>query len=75
MDRIITFGKYRGKTIEQLAAIDWDYLCWIARESIVRDGVNYSKLASQYIDAHEDDIDVCPVCHETSCDGWHWKRR
>ena len=72
----ISFGKHNGKTFEQIAQLDWNYLEWMAHERISRGGVNFSKLAEKYIDTHaEPEIDVCPVCHETSCDGWHWNRR
>lgn len=74
---VVTFGKHNGRTFEQIAVFDWDYLCWMANERISRNGINFSKLARAYIDAHEDEheIDVCPVCGETSCDGWHWNGR
>lgn len=67
----ITFGKYKGQTLEQIAAIDPSYLQWMSTTRIIRDGVNFSKLAEKYLDEHEDDflMEVCPICRNTSCDG------
>jgi hypothetical protein len=67
---ILSFGKYSGKTIEQIAKIDPGYLIWMAGENINRNGVNFSKLAKQYLDTHDiDEPDVCPICGNTSCAG------
>lgn len=72
---VVPFGKHNGKTIKQIAGLDWGYLEYMSRERIVRGGVNYSAIAGRYTRTHaEPEIDVCPVCGETSCDGWHWKR-
>lgn len=66
----LTFGKHNGRTLEQIAAIDPGYLQWMAGESINRDGVNFSKLAVQYLRTHEiEEPEVCPMCHQTSCGG------
>lgn len=67
----LTFGKYKDQTFEQIAAIDPDYLRWMARESINRGGVNFSELAAQYIKTHEieEESKVCLICGQTSCGG------
>lgn len=66
--KTLNFGKHNGKTLEQVAAIDPSYIEWLVCANIE----HWSELAVDYVVIPEDDedtVEICPICHNTSCNG------
>lgn len=53
---VLTFGKYAGKTLEEVYHLNWKYLSWLAYDTdVTRNGVYFSMLASDVLEAHDDE--------------------
>lgn len=52
---VVTFGKYAGKTLEEVYQQNWKYLSWLVDEQVVRGGVDWWMLAQDVLEAHDDE--------------------
>ncbi len=52
---VVTFGKYNGKTLEEVYQQDWKYLSWLVDQDVTRGGVDYWMLAHDVLEMHDDE--------------------
>ncbi len=52
---VVTFGKYAGKSLEEIYQQNWHYLSWLVDNEVERGGVDWWMLAQDVLEAHDDE--------------------